>query len=489
MSNTKTNGPLFAMFPFSGQIGPLDTLQYNSPGENHLTASSTRVFPDLQQIIDNNTNADTGLCPETPPIAPPVPKATTECFAEFLPTTDYVGFAGQNATPLSLHMRLTARDGKGGTSSADSLLLLANNAGPFLVASPNTATTWAAGSTKTVTWNVANTDVAPVNTTNVKISLSLDGGHTYPIVLDSSTANDGSDAVTVPNVVSTQARVKVEAVGNIFFDISNANFTITLPGVIGLDSVAFGGKGVLVDSYDSSAGPYGSGNNGNAAEVFSNHAVGLSSSSTHGSIRSALGPVSLDKGGLVTGDVRAGLGITNLGTIGGTQTPNSPSQPINAPPVAACSPYSSASGISGKFTYNAATGDLTVSGGKTATLADGTYCFHNVTLSGGSTLAVTGPVAIVVNGPLNGSGGSFVNATRIPSNLQLSSSYAGANGVRLSGGTSAFMSIYAPTTNVALSGNSPLFGAVLGRTLEASGSTAIHYDTQLLEVWASYFNP
>ncbi len=47
----------------------------------------------------------------------------TECFAEFLPTADYVGFAGVNATPLSLHFRFTARDGKGGTNSADTTLL------------------------------------------------------------------------------------------------------------------------------------------------------------------------------------------------------------------------------------------------------------------------------------------------------------------------------------------------------------------------------
>ena len=72
MSNTKTNGPLFAMFPKSGQISATDTLLYNSPGENHLTTSPTRVFPDLQQILDNNTNADTGAC-TTGPIAPPVP--------------------------------------------------------------------------------------------------------------------------------------------------------------------------------------------------------------------------------------------------------------------------------------------------------------------------------------------------------------------------------------------------------------------------------
>ena len=88
-------------------------------------------------------------------------------------------------------------------------------------------------------------------------------------------------------------------------------------------------------------------------------------------MRSAPASVTLDKGGLVTGDVTAGTAITNKGTINGTATPNSPSPPIVAPPVPVCSPFSGDGGISGKFSYNAAKGDLTVSGGKTVTLASG----------------------------------------------------------------------------------------------------------------------
>ena len=122
---------------------------------------------------------------------------------------------------------------------------------------------------------------------------------------------------------------------------------------------------------------------------------------------------------------------------------------------------------------------------------DGTYAdpYRDVTLSGGSTLAVSGPVKIVVNGRLNGSGGSFYNPSHVPANLQIASSYAAANGVTLSGGAGAYMSVYAPTTGVTLSGNAPIYGAVLGKTLTASGNAAVHYDTQLLTVWASYFNP
>jgi len=135
-----------------------------------------------------------------------------------------------------LNFRFTARDNHagGGANKSDEVLLTVDSlSGPFQVTVQNasSAETWHGNETKTITWDVNNTDAAPVNCSNVNILLSLDGGLTFPTVLAANTANDGTEDITVPNLSTTQARIKIEAVGNIFFTISNIDFAIesTLP--------------------------------------------------------------------------------------------------------------------------------------------------------------------------------------------------------------------------------------------------------------------
>jgi hypothetical protein len=235
-SNTKTNGPLFTQFGKRAVVTAANTVLYNSPGENVVSTNPTRVFPDLDQILANNTNALTGTCPAAAGATPTTPEI--ECFGEFLPTSDYVGFAGTNASPASLNFKVTVRDGKGGVNSTATQLVLAAGTGPFLVTSPDTAVTIRGGLTQTVTWNVAGTDANGINTANVKISLSTDGGQTFPIVLAASTPNTGSASVVYPaTTYSTTSRVKVEAVGNVFFDLSNANFTLIAQSDVNGDGV------------------------------------------------------------------------------------------------------------------------------------------------------------------------------------------------------------------------------------------------------------
>ncbi len=130
----------------------------------------------------------------------------------------------------TLNFRMTVRDNRAGganNNSDDMIVTVKSGAGPFIVNTPNTNVTWSAGSTQAVTWDVAGTTGNGINAANVDIFLSTDGGNTYPITLASNVPNDGSHNIVVPNNQGTQSRVMVRGANNIFFDISNANFTIS----------------------------------------------------------------------------------------------------------------------------------------------------------------------------------------------------------------------------------------------------------------------
>ncbi len=121
--------------------------------------------------------------------------------------------------------RLTVRDnhaGAGGVSFGTTTVIVDGSIGPFLETT-NLAGSYAGNSSQTITWSVNGTNTA---TSNVNILISTDGGNNFSSLL-ANTPNDGTQAVTLPNTPTTTARIKVEAVNNIFFDISNSNFTIT----------------------------------------------------------------------------------------------------------------------------------------------------------------------------------------------------------------------------------------------------------------------
>ncbi|CAN5494116.1 hypothetical protein BH11ACT8_BH11ACT8_32760 [soil metagenome] len=222
VDNTKADGPLFRVFGSIAQVTPEGTLMSPSPGENQATTSPTRIFPDLEQILAGNTNAETGACPDAPADATAVvPDDVLECYSEFLPTADYGS---------ALDFRLTARDGfptGGGTQYDDVTLDVDTATGPFQVTSrADAGTTATGGATETVTWDVNGTDAAAL-APMVRISVSLDGGHSYPYVAKATTPNDGSQDIVLPRTSTTRARVLVSAVGNYFFDVNDADFTIS----------------------------------------------------------------------------------------------------------------------------------------------------------------------------------------------------------------------------------------------------------------------
>jgi uncharacterized repeat protein (TIGR01451 family) len=267
----------------------------------------------------------------------------------------------------------------------------------------------------------------------------------------------------------------------------DGTLTVYLSGIIGLQKITIGASSAVVDSYDSSMGPYSQSNQSNDTTLLSNGTITLQGAKIHGDMISTQGNVILQANSLVTGDVTYATTLSNQGIIQGTiyhQT----NQPIVAPIPVACGTYTSAPVLTGAYTYDAAKGNLTVSGGGTATLASGTYCFNNVTVSGGSTLRINGTVIINVTGKFTDSGGSLQNTSLIPFNLQVSSSYTGNNGVNITGTSATYVTIYAPGTDLTVSGGGPLYGALVCKTLTVSGNSFVHQDLALPDVW-SVFGP
>jgi chitodextrinase len=165
------------------------------------TASPTRYFPKMSSVLTGATTT-----------------AGSEITVEAL-----------SSVARTLNFRMTVRDNRAGGSgnNSDDMLVTVNaTAGPFAVTVPNTAVSYVGNSTQTVTWNVAGTTANGVNCANVDILISTNAGTSWTTLL-AATPNDGTQAVTIPNTAGTTNRIMVKGTNHIFFDVSNANFTIT----------------------------------------------------------------------------------------------------------------------------------------------------------------------------------------------------------------------------------------------------------------------
>jgi len=209
-------------------LGPNATVVPNSDSDGNArpifrpyvpTIGGTRYFPSLQYVL-NNANV--------PPSTYDCGRATPCMTGELLP-----------AITRTMNFQAVARDNNassGGINTVTTQVIVDGNSGPLAVTSPNSpVTVTVTDTTNLVTWNVANTTAAPVNAANVKISVSTDGGQTFPHILTNSTPNDGSEQLFFPAINTTTARLKIEAVNNIFFDISDTNFTINVVPFTGPD--------------------------------------------------------------------------------------------------------------------------------------------------------------------------------------------------------------------------------------------------------------
>ena len=128
----------------------------------------------------------------------------------------------------SMVFALTTRDERGGRNSDSTEITviaqpLINK--PFSVAEPDLG--GSLGSVGTVRWNVGETDAAPISVQKVDLYLSTDGGLSFQSTPFATTNNDGYERVEFPAGIKTDtARLMIKGRSNIFFDVSDANFSL-----------------------------------------------------------------------------------------------------------------------------------------------------------------------------------------------------------------------------------------------------------------------
>ena len=159
------------------------------------TASPTRVFPEMADVLAGRVDPD-----------------------EFLPQISRTG------DPLTFRVRAT--DGRGGWADDRVDLRVIDTGAAFRVTGFDAPATLAAGETFDLTWDVAGTTANGIDVGQVAVSVSYDGGATWTPL--ATTANDGLEPLVVPADApdSPDARLRIAAVGNYFFDVNNAPITI-----------------------------------------------------------------------------------------------------------------------------------------------------------------------------------------------------------------------------------------------------------------------
>ena len=133
----------------------------------------------------------------------------------------------------------------------------------------------------------------------------------------------------------------------------------------------------------------------------------------------------------------------------------------------------------------ASDGQMTITGGDVIFLVDGDFKIDGnakLTIRSGSSLTVftTGKIILGASGEVITEKEGMTD-TGIPS-LNFFSSYDKKDGVQVKGASDMYATIYAPLTQVRLSGSGQLYGAVRGSIINSSGGSGVHFDTALKDV-------
>ena len=181
----------------------------------------------------------------------------------------------------------------------------------------------------------------------------------------------------------------------------------------------------------------------------------------------ANGDVTLSGTVNLAGDAVAGGQVDNAGppvAVSGFELENEPTISYPAPySDAMAAELSNDNALVGAYIVS---DEFQLSGTTTATMPAGTYYFdQGFTMSGDSTLTVTGDAIVYVDSQVSISGNTTINGAGRLELISISN-----DNVNISGVTDAVMHIVAPLSDVSLSGTADFEGSILGNIVTLSGT-------------------
>ena len=123
--------------------------------------------------------------------------------------------------PRTLNYAVTVRDENAQRpmlSSSETTVTVTND-GPFKFSGLTVSSVLYNNATNRIQWEVANTNSAPYNVSNVKIDYTTDNGATWTDLV-ASTPNTGSYTAQMPASLTGAVKLRVSAIGNIFYAVS-----------------------------------------------------------------------------------------------------------------------------------------------------------------------------------------------------------------------------------------------------------------------------
>ena len=244
-------------------------------------------------------------------------------------------------------------------------------------------------------------------------------------------------------------------------------------GILAGGNVSLSG-GSSTDSYNSLNGPYNPLTADSAGNIVANGSISLSNTATiiKGSI-SASGSVTNSQA-TVTGTSTSSAPVTQMDTL---SCPSGGYTPASQVPSGPGTSYSEVTGV---LSLGAVAGVP-----QNYILAGNSYYFSSLIIGGGSTLtfATTTHTDIYISNTLDTGGGSLVNSSANATKVSIwACGTSSSTPWRLTGGTAAFFSVFAPTHDVTVTGAGNLYGAVVSKGYTASGGSSMHYDKALAAV-------